>query len=730
MDNSFYIFFTAILAVSIVVWRFFPKFKFFIWISKGSLTQIGVLILIIILIGISFHLLDSYGHGYGVGNYTSASPVKHFFNSVSPEALYLFKNNLYMHFMAAFTGYILLSGLFITTFVSIFHQKQELHDLGKIEYKNVNDHYVIIGGRFLVGSIIRQLRNHPLPRNKNCCLLQKIYEKKPYIMLLTSEHVPTLKERLRAQLSKDQFSKVIFIHGGQNCKEDIKKLNLKTCREIYVLGENNDIDRDGKNINTAYLISQLFEDCVKSQPKKTVCKVMFDKHSTYELFQRGLGGSLANINFEPFCFYKDWVEKIFASNVNNSFGIKYFPLDRVPIVKDSKKFVHLIIIGMSKMGITMAEEAAHFAHFPNFSSQQIKTRITLIDKRASEELRQFRNSRTGLFREVSYQLEIISENKPVKFEFTPQRNNLFTDIFFNFIQGDILSSSVRKRIKDFVSDENAIVTIAVRIPNPADALNIGLNLPSCVYDSCRSKHTVPVLVQQETVESVLSVNEHHIPTKCYQPYKNVFPFGMLDEVTGIVCDNDRGAQIVNYIYSFASEWIWKNEDFLEENKEYLDWIINSILSERDKVENGMKEYLKNKAEKDWEEMNIKNKFSNRYSAASVEIKLRSVKISPECFRQSRAFCEQWHTVLKDNANILASTEHNRWNMEKLLLGFVPTSDTEHMNCQRDYSCRNFYKNRYAIHDAIRPFHELGIKDRVYDYFFVLYCYLICLPGDE
>ena len=68
--------------------------------------------------------------------------------------------------------------------------------------------------------------------------------------------------------------------------------------------------------------------------------------------------------------------------------------------------------------------------------------------------------------------------------------------------------------------------------------------------------------------------------------------------------------------------------------------------------------------------------------------------------------------------------------QKLLLGFVPTSDTEHMNCQRDYSCRNFYKNRYAIHDAIRPFHELGIKDRVYDYFFVLYCYLICLPGDE
>lgn len=67
MDNSFYIFFTAILAVSIVVWRFFPKFKFFIWISKGSLTQIGVLILIIILIGISFHLLDSYGHEYGVG---------------------------------------------------------------------------------------------------------------------------------------------------------------------------------------------------------------------------------------------------------------------------------------------------------------------------------------------------------------------------------------------------------------------------------------------------------------------------------------------------------------------------------------------------------------------------------------------------------------------------------------------------------------------------------------
>jgi len=58
-----------------------------------------------------------------------------------------------------------------------------------------------------------------------------------------------------------------------------------------------------------------------------------------------------------------------------------------------------------------------------------------------------------------------------------------------------------------------------------------------------------------------------------------------------------------------------------------------------------------------------------------------------------------------NLEILAEVEHNRWNMEKLLMGFRPTSDEEHELIKADAEKKKGYKDRF-IHDDIRPFSEL------------------------
>ena len=58
-----------------------------------------------------------------------------------------------------------------------------------------------------------------------------------------------------------------------------------------------------------------------------------------------------------------------------------------------------------------------------------------------------------------------------------------------------------------------------------------------------------------------------------------------------------------------------------------------------------------------------------------------------------------------NLEVLAEVEHNRWNVEKLLMGFRPATDDEHKLIKADAKKKNEYKDRF-IHDDIRPFSEL------------------------
>lgn len=66
-------------------------------------------------------------------------------------------------------------------------------------------------------------------------------------------------------------------------------------------------------------------------------------------------------------------------------------MDREPITRESNRTVHLVIIGMSRMGVALGIEAAHLLHFPNFCrDRRLKSRITFIDAAADEEMNFFR----------------------------------------------------------------------------------------------------------------------------------------------------------------------------------------------------------------------------------------------------------------------------------------------------------------------------------------------------
>ena len=82
------------------------------------------------------------------------------------------------------------------------------------------------------------------------------------------------------------------------------------------------------------------------------------------------------LEFTPFNFYEIWARRVLVKCSAESNGtIHYFPLDRGGISENSENYVHLVIIGMTRMGIALAIEAAHIAHFPNFKTHRKKTRI-------------------------------------------------------------------------------------------------------------------------------------------------------------------------------------------------------------------------------------------------------------------------------------------------------------------------------------------------------------------
>ena len=66
--------------------------------------------------------------------------------------------------------------------------------------------------------------------------------------------------------------------------------------------------------------------------------------------------------------------------------MEYPALDREPITWESDRYVHFVIIGMSRMGVALGVEAAHLLHFPNFCrDKRLKSRITFIDADADKE---------------------------------------------------------------------------------------------------------------------------------------------------------------------------------------------------------------------------------------------------------------------------------------------------------------------------------------------------------
>jgi hypothetical protein len=572
-------------------------------------------------------------------------------NFIKPEFLPFYPGVLEKVYVliTSLAGMILFNGVLIALLTNTIFQRIDNIKNGEVYY-NYNDHIIIIGFDNICSSIIAQL----ITQNE--------------IVMQTTKDVPAVRQELFSVIS-DEFEKKIFIvSGDRTLKSDIAKLNVEKCKQVFILGEEDEDDHDSQNIECLSIISEIQAKADKNKQ----CHVLFKDRTTFSAFQQHeILDIRKKIDFVPFNYYDMWAQKIFVDNSYNDGEITYRPLDYKTITADSNKRVHLVILGMSNMGIALGEQAVQLCHFPNFITKGIKTRITFIDENADREMNLLKNRLRSFFEKVDYSFRVLNE---MELDALAKTKNYFTEIELEFIKARFEDDEVQCFLEDAAREEDTYLTIAVALPDSSASLSTALYLPTLVYDSGAS-----ILVRQENSCALVSMLSKEEEDSVYRKYKNLRPFGMFSNSYDIKQNDDILPKMIKYAYDKTS---------FSEVQTIKDFPIEVICN------NWLENWEKNQSISAL-------KASNRYAANFIPVKQRSLGI------------QEGVDLTPEQINLAAQIEHNRWIVEKLLVGFRAATPEEAAAIAKDINQKRYYKAHF-VHPDIKAYQDLGKDDKKID----------------
>ena len=643
--------------------------------------------------------------------------------------------------LIAILGVFLLNGLLVSSIIGWIDSRKEKWLKGEVKYRGFlhkYKHYVIIGGNDMTFGIVRQI----MP-NKGVM---------PYILIQTTRDVEGFRRELFSTLTEQQQQHIIIYYGSRTSETELMELCLQQAIEVYILGEQTRTDdfepyHDTVNMQCFDLINQLLQGG-NSFKESIRCYVMFEYQTSFAAFQSSSQSRIIKtpdgkdlLSFIPFSPYENWAQTVLVNgNITipdkTNITITYNNIDGDGISYDSDKIAHIIIVGMSKMGTAMAIETAHLAHFPNFVRDNSKrTKITFIDKNAREESDFFMGRFPDLFKLCKWTDVDGKEHNwyaPTCNEYQYFAKN-FLDIEWEFRSGGVESKENREYIESCFNEKNTeIVTIAVCLPQPHQSLAAALYLPKVAIQKANDIW----VYQPQSGELLIDINKGADDAKHIwemTTYRKLKPFGMLS--LGF------DAKLLE------NEAIWYCSNFYKAK----DALVNKF---RQKSDNENTCYWNH-----WDRKNVEEAvlseidlslgklwaiWSNIYQVNTIEFKMRSLGLD---------FSKLDDTNIKE---LFAKVEHNRWNVEKLLMGYRPLEDhtlnKEEIEIVREYlkvkneelakiqeginekdiyydwreesfkvkKVKGFYKDGpMKVHPNICPFECLPMDDKNYDICFTL-----------
>lgn len=625
----------------------------------------------------------------------------------------------------AVLGVVLLNGMLISILTNWLDRRREHWLRGEIRYARryleCDKFAVVIGANEIVSSVIKNLLSGKDDGEINF----KCEGNNDYIILQTSKEAIDVREELSSHLTADELKRVVIYNALRDSKEEIVNLCLENATEIYVLGEstlqeNSESYHDAMNMKCVNLIADYLEknnhndNVCEGRKHKKVCKVMFEYQTTYSVFQHSDMPDKVNDNivFIPFNCYEAWAQRVMVEGVfdNRTCGgvrvneaapacdeinpdfIEYTPLDGSGISCDSDEYVHFVVVGMSSMGVAMGVQAMLQAHYLNF--RKTRSRITFIDTNADKEMAYFKGRYVNLFGLVrnryidannvslnmsdsEYGWTDPAEQADYKWAHLSNEGKNFIDLEIEFIKGNIESDGVRAYLSMIAEDKKSKLTIAVCLTRTHQAVAASLYMPVGIY-----KKVQEIWVYQREASDILTnLCGGKLKDKRYRKLR---PFGMMyGEYM-----RDRSL----YLKSVLANGAYKADENLR------------------KINMDDKNTYKD-LRMAWKKLSIANKWSNKFFVDTMYQKIRG--IVPELFYGKNVAGAYKDKLFKDgtdkgvesilneafkkNEAILGQCEHNRWNVQQLLMEFSPCGkEDDELCCKLNNIYReiNLKKNKY------------------------------------
>lgn len=484
------------------------------------------------------------------------------------------------------------------------------------------------------------------------------------IVVGVNKDVHEVSTQLSNQLSKKQRRCVVVLKADSCNDRDLRRLRVKKAKDVFILGEHD----DAYSLNCYEKIQNLCNNR-KHCPE---CYVQMQYQSTFALFQT-YSKSHGMDYFHAFNFQNAWARHmIMRPELITRNGT-------VGTMPDSEKYVHLVIVGMTEMGEALAREAAFLCHYPNYVTKGVRTKITFIDMQAEEQMKYFTGRYHHLFKVCNYTFRHAGEVAGY-----PILDNDFLDIEFEFIQSNIADSMMRLELSQWAKDNKQLLTIAVCADMPHRSMAAGLYLPDEVFDQ-----DIPVWVYQPTKGDMGGYLKESPRLK-----NSIVTFGM----SGKELDIKNEEQVENAMrLKFLYDKIYEQQKRLNNKEINEQEFFDNVLNLRPNY-NDQRTILSI-----WKNEKVFNKWSNIYCVASIESKRRCIN-------------GEW---TENNVHLIDVVEHNRWNVEKLLMGFRTTTDEEHERIVVGRATKDDLKKKYYAHDNICPFDNLDDVTKMYDHKFTL-----------
>lgn len=709
------------------------KLKFDRLLSRSLWQQLAFLtVVLVIAFGISYWMLSWSGTDWRTFCEKEKIsewllPLYLLIDTNALNNLYMGNDGTYVHgwmliasIVTFLFGAFIFNGAIIGFITNAIERRVTDHAKGRIHYLK-SGHYIIMGYDEMVHSIIK----HIFEKDKDA-----------FILMLSAIDTSIVKETLKKVFDEEKMKHIILNYGHRMSQDYYKDIHPESAEQIYIVGLRSLPAHDAINVECVdSLCSYLKKSQTTSRPKRITC--VFEDLDTYAAFKtseifsdvKELG-----IEFVPYNFYAGWAKQVFVKRSHKDldnpdvtieypavYGNGYSKEKPKALSKDDPQYVHLVFVGTTNFAVSFAMEAAHVLHFPNFTCKnRLKTRITFIDKNADKEKDEFITRNRHFFEVQSYWYYDLSNEDEKKKEPQGKRseyvifkgvNANFLDIEFEFIKGDVFSKKVQDELENCakVHNKTQYLSIFLAQANQRQNFVMSMNMPDEVYD-----HEIPIFIRQDRSDNFVSnlrnadkkkdgdkltkakVKEDGMldEKKCDARYANIYPFGMNETAYSADEKSLKRAKLINYLYSTMPSC----------NK-FQGLLALDAMSE---------ETIWEEADKHWKKLSVAHKWSNLYSAYAIRIKLASLR-AMRGLAQDNTSHDTW-PLSDEEAEIMAKVEHNRWNVEKLLMGFRKPHKNEDKYEYPEYAeTLQKNKNRFVHHD-IRPFNELGaIKELDYEF---------------